>query len=114
MMSARETPALAIQDAVMELSYLKSGQDALSVFSSENTQRTPRLARQEAHAADFSARRLESSPYAMKPRTEKTLKRREAADYIQGCSRQFTGLAVPFGYTEVTPTIGKCVYKIRE
>ena len=57
---------------------------------------------------------LESSPYAMKPRTEKTLKRREAADYIQGCSRQFTGLAVPIGYTEVTPTIGKCVYKIRE
>jgi hypothetical protein len=51
------------------------------------------------------------------PRNEgqrKHLKRREAADYIQRCSRQFTGLAVPIGYTEVTPTIGKCVHKVRE
>jgi hypothetical protein len=46
---------------------------------------------------------LESSPHALKPRTEKTLKRREAVDYIQGCNRQSTGLAVSVEVTGVIP-----------
>ncbi len=48
---------------------------------------------------------LESSLQALKPRTEKTLKRREAADYIPGCSRQSTGLAVSIEITEVIPDL---------